>query len=210
MGPLDPEIDLAEYSYVLVVPSPAQGTQINLEANRLLNLFGKYGQGQLIQGEKGIVVKFGEVNRFEFSPPRIVFHATTPDVLFELYRNALNFFLPQFKSQPSRAFGINLGFRLNSEVLATEILNRLFKSNFPDNFSFSNATIKQKETSVTFGILGDSQSSRTLEVKFNNHLETPSLPFYELPELRERFEHFESENRKLLLEIVEWLNTAHA
>ena len=188
------------YSYVVLLSAP--GGTLNLTAPQLVNVFGKFGRGNVIQQQKLLGVVLGDSNQLIVQLTRITFKGATEEILQELYSNSKPLVLRPFESHPAAAFGINFQLEVECpELQPTLVLKRLLSESVAGWLNLRSATMEHESSSYTLGISNE-QPGR-LNLSINNHIEKPEVPNFDNELLKEQISHYRRVNETMVKELYE-------
>jgi hypothetical protein len=202
-----PEFSYLTYSYVVIVGGP--GGDIQWDGNKLSQVFGKYGRGNVVQFPAGVGVILGDFNQLIVQPPKISFKAAIPDMLFELYRNSRRMILAPFIAHKSTAFGVNFEIDVGgSDLEAHQILRQLLSKSVPSSMTLKRAQLQSGSTFLN--IEQSTRDEKKLFVIVNNEIKDPDLSSWDVDTITTQFEDYKGRTENTIRELLECLHKPHS
>ena len=181
--------------------------QVNLkiQAEPLSRIFGQMGRANVAPHPNGYLVQLGPTNLLQVLGNRIEFKGATPEILYELYRNARDRAMAPYNARAANAFGINLEANYTfTGINRDDLLARMRPDAFQQSVTLDGMRFKQ-----TFGILTDvlnvtieksTINQGALYFNCNSHINHPNTHSYTLDRLTDevnqmltKVDHFASE-----------------
>ncbi|MCH8844182.1 MAG: hypothetical protein IID61_14575 [SAR324 cluster bacterium] len=179
--------DIITVGYVVLANIQGQ-VDIQIQAEPLSRIFGQIGRANVAPHPNGYIVQLGPTNLLQVLGNRIQFKGATPEILYELYRNARDRAMAPFNARAASAFGINLEANYTFTGISRDnLLTRMRPGAFQQSVTLEGIRIKQ-----TFGIQTDilnvtiekSQINQdALYFNCNNHINQPNQHSYSLDQL---------------------------
>jgi hypothetical protein len=202
-----PRFQYLTYSYVVLVGGP--GGQIQWDGNKLSQLFGQYGRGNVAQFPQGIGVILGDYNQLLIQLPKIVFKAALPEILFELYRNSRTMILGHFSAHLAQAFGVNFEVDVEFPGLdASKVLSRLLSDKAPKAMLLNRAQLQIDDSHLI--IEKSIRDNAKIHANVNNHIENPGLASFDSDVLKDQLEAYREKTEQIIRELFECLQEQHS
>ena len=196
-------------SFGHVVMLGAPGGTFDLTGPQLVNVFGKYGKGNVIQAPNLLGVIMGDSNQLIIQPPKITMKAATEEILQELYRNVKPLVLRQFESHPSSAFGINFELEVeHKEIRPTELMKRLLGKDVPVWLTLQSASVKRESSNYNLRV--DDKTPEILHININNHIDKPGMANFDYEMLTEEIRNYRKFNEVTIKELYECVQKLHS
>ena len=202
----EPEFQREIITVGYVVLADIQG-QVNLkiQAEPLSRIFGQIGRANVAPLPNGYIVQLGPTNLLQVLGNRIQFKGATPEILYELYRNARDRAMAPYNARAANAFGINLEANYTfTGINRDDLLARMRPDAFQQSVTLDGMRFKQ-----TFGILTEvlnvtieksTINQGALYFNCNSHINHPNTHSYTLDRLTDevnqmlmKVDHFASE-----------------
>jgi len=205
----DAPYQIEEVSISHVVLVAAGQYNLNVDPNRLVQVFGRFGAGTFSQAPNGFVVQMGPANQFIMQLPRIEFKTANEDIMLEAFAHALPLLTPTFEGHPSAAFGLNLEWTVGFPGLGgEEALRRLSGGQPLPGMRVTNLGLSGPAgTGHDFNcqLRPHPQQAHLLLVHTNKHMPNPGPAFWDAPALKEALATARRENETFLRDMWEAL-----